>query len=577
MTVMPRLCRLLAPLAAAAVLTSAAPVPSAPLSATFDWFDYRGADPLPAGTTQGPDEYRNPILQGFYPDPSITRVGDDYYLVNSSFSWFPGLPVFHSRDLVHWTQIANAIDRPDQVSFDGLGMSRGLYAPAITAHDGTFYIVNTCVDCGGNYVITAKNPAGPWSDPVFLPQVRGIDPSLFFDTDGTAWIVNNDAPPEAPRYDGHRAIWIQQFDPKTLTTTGPRTVLVDGGVAPDVHPVWIEGPHLFRKDGWIYLICAQGGTGPEHSEVVLRSRHVTGPYVPGPDNPILTQRDLPPDRPQPITSAGHAGFVETPTGQWWATFLATRPYGDDLYNTGRETFLLPVTWHDGWPQITAPGTVIPWVHRRPDLPAQPAPAVPMNGAFHIRQDFSGGRLPLQWMMARQPHERWYHLTAGTPGLTLDARPVGLADLGNPSMVARRQQHLHATASTALHFVPRRDGDRAGLVAFQNDDYWFFLGIEQIDGKPMIRLDRHAGKDDPVRGVEIAQAPLPGAAGAPIRLSITADGGSYTFRYASAAGQWRTLADKVDGSILSTHVAGGFVGAMFGLYAGRTPVAANPSP
>lgn len=559
--------RLLVLASALAATAAAPPSTPTPLTASFTWFDYRGDDPLPAGVAQRADDYRNPILAGFYPDPSVLRVGSDYYLVNSTFSFFPGLPVFHSRDLVHWTQIGNAIDRPDQVDFGGLAVSEGLFAPSISAHDGTFYIVNTCIKCGGNYIITATSPAGPWSKPTWLPTIGGIDPSLFFDDDGKAWIVHDDVPAEPPRYDGHRAIWIQQFDPATLKTVGPHKVLIDGGAHPADNPVWIEGPHLFRRQGWYYLIAAEGGTDTNHSEVVFRSKAVTGPYTPFADNPILTQRDLPAGRANPITSAGHASFVETPAGQWWATFLATRPYGNDLYNTGRETFLLPVAWRDGWPRVTAPDTTIPWVHRRPALPATPAPAVPTTGAFHVRQTFEGGRLPLDWTMVRTPRTRWYHQTAGRPGITLDARSVGLADAANPSFLARRQQHLDATATTRLRFVPRDDGDKAGIVAFQNDAHWFFLGIEQVDGKPMLRLERRAGAADPTQGTPIAGAALDND-GTPVELRIVTHGGRYDFLYRTDDDDWRALARHVDATILSTKVAGGFVGTMLGIYAYR---------
>src|SRR3982750_631977 len=198
--------------------------------ASFDWFEYHGDDGQPK---PGPGEYGNPILQGFYPDPSVVRVGEDYYLVNSTFAWFPGIPVFHSRDLVNWTQIGNAIDRPDQLNFDKMTMWQGVYAPDISWHDGTFYILNTCTGCGGNFVITARNPAGPWSKPAWLPEVDGIDTSFFFDDDGTAWKVPN-APPEGkPRSGGHTAIWLHQFDTKTMKPGGKPIVLVDGGVDPD--------------------------------------------------------------------------------------------------------------------------------------------------------------------------------------------------------------------------------------------------------------------------------------------------------------------------------------------------------
>jgi alpha-N-arabinofuranosidase len=219
-----------------------APAPAPAPTASFDWFHYDGADPVDLALRPGAGQYRNPILKGFYPDPSITRAGDDYYLVTSTFSYFPGIPVFHSRDLVNWTQIGNAIDRPDQLDFKKLGLSRGVFAPAIEEHQGTFYILNTCVDCGGNFLVTATNPAGPWSDPVWLPEIEGgIDPSLFFDEDGKAWILNNGPPVGTPLYEGHRAIWIQQFDPAAKKMVGPRIMLVNGGVDISKKPIWVEG------------------------------------------------------------------------------------------------------------------------------------------------------------------------------------------------------------------------------------------------------------------------------------------------------------------------------------------------
>ncbi len=556
-----------APAPAAAV----APPASAPVAA-FDWFEYRGDDPLPAGIAPGRNDYRNPILAGFHPDPSITRVGDDYYLVTSTFGWFPGLPVFHSRDLVGWTQIGNAIDRPGQLDFARLGLSRGVFAPAIEHHRGTFYILNTCVDCGGNFVITATNPAGPWSDPVWLPEiVGGIDPSLFFD-DGRAWIVNNGPPPGEPLYEGHRAIWIQEFDPVAKRMIGPRTVLVNGGVDLSTKPIWIEGPHIFKRDGHYYLIAAEGGTAVGHSQVALRSRNVVGPYVPGPANPILTQRDLAPGRPHPITSAGHADFVQTAAGEWWATFLAVRPYRGDLYNTGRETFLLPVRWVDGWPRITEPGEAIPYVHRRPRLPRGAAPAVPTTGPMRVREEFDGAALPPYWMMLRQPRERWHELRTGA--LHLRARAPALGDGGNPSFLARRQQHMNGSAATAVRFAPARDGDRAGLAALQSDDHWYLLALERENGRPVVALRRRAGAADATDGVRVASAPLDLRPGAPLFLRIDARGPAYHFHYATRPGAWRALRAGADGAILSTQVAGGFVGAVFGLHA-HSPAAPAP--
>lgn len=551
-----------AALALAGCATPHAPAPPPPPgTASFDSFLYEGQDSHPEA---GPDEYLNPILQGFYPDPSITRVGSDFYLVSSTFAWFPGIPVFHSRDLVSWRQIGNAIDRPDQLDFGRLGLSRGVFAPSIEHRRGTFYILNTCVDCGGNFLITAANPAGPWSDPIWLPDLEGgIDPALFFDEDGRAWILNNGPPEGAPLYEGHRAIWIQEFDPAARRTIGPRRVLVNGGIDISQRPIWIEGPHIFRKDGYYYLIAAEGGTAEGHSQVVLRSRSVTGPYVVGPRNPILTQRGLPPDRARPITSAGHADFVELPNGEWWTTFLAVRPYSGDYYNTGRETFLLPVAWEDGWPVVTRPGQVIPDLHRRPGLPRQEAEAAPTSGPFNLLELFDQPLGP-HWMTPRNPRESWHEVRAGM--LLIRARPVALGDFGNHSFLARRQQHLNAAATTFLSFTPRGDSDEAGLAAFQNEEYWYFLALGRENGRDVLKLERRAGPNDPASGVTLASIPSPVAAGAPIGLRIEARGPVYHFSYAARPGEWRPLLRDADGTILSTRTAGGFVGAVFGLHA-----------
>ncbi|HMP92368.1 MAG TPA: glycoside hydrolase family 43 protein, partial [Phnomibacter sp.] len=293
----------------------------------------------------------NPILKGFYPDPSIVKVNNDYYLVNSTFSFYPGLPIFHSTDLKNWKQIGNAIERNSQMQFLNQRTTRGLFAPGISYNNGTFYIACTNIDYRGNFVITAKNPAGPWSDPVWLPKVRGIDPSIDF-VDGKAYIIfNSDAPDNKPLYSGHRTIKMYEFDPVKLEVIGEEKILVNGGVDLSKKPVWIEGPHLFKRNGWYYITAAEGGTSVNHSQVVFRSKEVWGPYVPWDKNPILTQRHLPADRKDPITSTGHAQLVDGPDGKTYAVFLACRPYTGDYYNTGRETFIAPVDWVDEWPVI----------------------------------------------------------------------------------------------------------------------------------------------------------------------------------------------------------------------------------
>ncbi|WP_194163404.1 glycoside hydrolase family 43 protein [Polymorphobacter fuscus] len=537
-------------LALAALL--AAPVVAAP--ARFAWFEYRGTDGPPAASGQ----YRNPILAGFYPDPSITRVGSDFYLVNSTFSWFPGIPVFHSRDLVHWRQIGNAIDRPGQLDFKSLAISRGVFAPDIAHHDGRFFIVNTCVDCGGNFVITATDPAGPWSDPAWLPTVEGIDPGLFFDDDGSAWLVNNREPVGGSKYAGHRAIWIEGFDPKTLKMRGNPRMIVDGGVDPSKKPIWIEGPHIYKKNGAYFLVAAEGGTSVNHSQVVLRADTVTGPYVPAPAgiNPILTQRDLPADRPDPVSAAGHAGLVDLPDGGWWSVFLGTRPYAADFYNIGRETFLLPVDWSGTWPISLPRGTAVPRLAPVPPLPPAPG-APPTTGTFTARDDFDGPGLGREWMSMRAPNHR-----LGGGDLLLEPTSTGIGDFGRPAFVARRQQHSNAVATTEIRFTPG-EGQAAGLAALQNDEFFLTVAVTRQGGRPLVRVARRAGASDPRDGVTIGAVPL--AAAGPVQLRITARGGRYDFAYRSGK-DWVDVARDVDATNLSTARAGGFVGTMIGPFA-----------
>ncbi|MES2020479.1 MAG: glycoside hydrolase family 43 protein [Pseudomonadota bacterium] len=522
--------------------------------ARFQDFSYQGRSE--ERVAHRADAYSNPILSGYYPDPSVTRVGDEYFLVNSSFSHFPGLPIFRSKDLVTWTQIGNAIDRPEQLDFTGRTVSQSVFAPDISYHDGIFYIVNTCVQCGGNFVITAKNPAGPWSNPVWLP-FEGIDPSIFWDGD-TAYIVNNGSPNEPPRYEGHRAIWMQAFDWRTLKLVGPRTQIVNGGVDLSKKPIWIEGPHLLKRDGRYYLIAAEGGTSDNHSEVVFRADSVDGPYVPFPGNPILTQRTLDPARANPVTSAGHAKFVQTQNGDWWATFLATRPYKDGLYNIGRETFLFPVTWRDGWPQILPAGTAIPFVAQRPKLPRQPAPALPLSGDFGYVETFKGPRLGPQWVGIRTPKHPVYRLDRGA--LVLE-RGAALGDIsGAPAFIGRRQQHPIATVSTTLRYSPGSDGEGAGLAAVQNDRSYLVFGITRIAGKAMIALYT---RDNADADTLVAAAPI--ATAGPVTLTIRANGGTMAFDY-RVGGKQQTLKAGLDDSFLSTKRAGGFVGTIIGPYA-----------
>jgi xylan 1,4-beta-xylosidase len=527
--------------------------------AAFDWFEYNGYDPLYEGLEPGPDEYLNPILSGFYPDPSIVRVEEDYYLVNSTFSFYPGIPVFHSKDLVNWNQIGHVLDRPSQLVLDSLDISQGVFAPAISYNNGLFYVVNTIVYGIGNFVVTATNPAGPWSDPQTLP-IDGIDPSLFFDDNGKAYLVNNGSPDREPLYEGHRAIWIQEFDKDRLTLIGPRKVIIDGGVDINQKPIWIEGPHLFKTNGYYYLCAAEGGTSVDHSQVIFRSKNVWGPYKPWDNNPILTQRHLDPDRPQPVTCTGHADMVETQNGEWWAVFLGCTPYADDYYNTGRQTFLLPVSWKDDWPIILSGNDLVPYLNFRPDLPAQDLPKVPLNGNFSIRDEFADTTLAMIWNFIRTPYNKWYELKKDK--LLIKARNVAINDIGQPSFIGRRQQHHYCSAITSMQFNPKMNGDMAGLAVFQNEEHYYLLVLtKKADGK-FIVLERGSSEGP----LEIASSAINLSENHTLQFKIEARGKFYDFYYAVQPEQWTLLEKDIDATWLSTNVAEGFVGAYFGMYA-----------
>ena len=535
----------------------------------FDWFEYQGTDDVYKTIPASDSAYLNPILAGFYPDPSITRVGEDYYLVNSSFAYFPGVPLFHSTDLASWTQLGSVLTRRSQLDLDSAGISRGIYAPTIRYHDGTYYMITTLVDRGGNFYVTAKDPAGPWSDPVWLPSVDGIDPSFFFDDDGKAWVVNNGEAIEKPRYDGHRAIWIQEFDIASGKMVGPRSLIVNGGVDITTNPIWIEGPHILKHDGAYFLICAEGGTGDQHSEVVFRSGAPTGPYTPFKGNPILTQRHLDKTRTFPVTSTGHADFVDTPDGEWWAVFLGTRPYGDDTYNTGRETFMLPVKWVDGWPIVLSGNETVSFAPRRSRLAPSPAAAVPMHGNFTWRDEFDAATLAPAWVTIRHPADARFDLASSPGSLTLHPADAGFEAAARPTFIGRRQQHLNATATTSMTYVPANEGDKAGIVAFQNDEYYYYLAVARVNGETRVQLEKHAPGRRGGGGV-VASAPISVDASNAVYLRIEARASVYHFAYATREGDWNQLGGDMDGAILSTRMAGGFVGTMIGLYAYSAP-------
>ena len=492
--------------------------------------------------------FRNPIISGFYPDPSICRVGEDYYLVNSTFEYFPGLPIFHSRDLVHWRQIGHVLERASQLQLQGVRPSGGLYAPTIRYSNDTFYIINTLVDGktkAGNFIVTATDPAGPWSEPYWLDS-QGIDPSLFFDGDGRVWYTGT-RPKVNGDYFGHTEIFLKELDLASMCLVGEEHVLWDGAVK---GAVWAEAPHIYKVDGRYYLLIAEGGTEHHHAITVARSDSMTGPYESNRGNPILTHRHLGLD--YPIVGTGHADFIETQNGEWWAVMLAMRPYGGYFYNLGRETFLAPMRWEDGWPLISPGIGRLEFTYPVPDLPEQTWPAVP------TRDDFDSSTFAFHWNFLRTPPDEFASLTDRPGYLRLKLRPQKLSEQTNPSFVGRRQQHIHFQAQCAIEFAPQNEHEYAGLTLIQNNSFYYLFAITKRD-EPAIQLIKRA------QGVEEVLSEQPVSSGQ-LYLKVEAHEQAYNFYVADQKDIWRPVAENVDGRILSTPVAGGFVGAYIAMVA-----------
>jgi xylan 1,4-beta-xylosidase len=502
----------------------------------------------------------NPILSGFYPDPSIVQVNKDYYLVNSTFSYYPGIPVFHSKDLKNWKQMGSVITRNSQMNFIGERMTRGLFAPAINYNKGIFYITCTNIDHKGNFIVTSKNPAGPWSDPIWLPKVHGIDPSLFFDDNGKAYIIyNSDAPDNKPLYSGHRTIRMYELDVEHLQVLGEEKLLVNGGVDISKKPVWIEGPHIMKRNNWYYLYAAEGGTSVNHTEVVFRSKSIGGPFIPYENNPILTQKDLPENRKNPITSTGHAQFVEGPDGKTYAIFLGCRPYSGNYYNTGRETFIAPVEWKNDWPIINPDNKEVSYSYTVNYPSILEKNSLPQSGNFQYTIGFEK-EIDQSLLFLRSVDSSSFSF-GKSAGLTLKLKPETMMEFGVPSFVGKRQQHLFCTTETALNFTSTAENEQAGLVVFQDEKHFYFLSQSFENGDQVLQLFK-SNKDGKTMDL-IAKVPIHSKK---VQLRIDAVGEYYDFYYATSSKNWILLKDKLDAKYLSTQEAGGFIGCIFGLYA-----------
>ncbi|MEO6734696.1 MAG: glycoside hydrolase family 43 protein [Ferruginibacter sp.] len=543
----------------------------------FSQFTYKGNDKIYNDNTLKADEFYTPILQGCYPDPSITRKGNDYYLVSSTFAMFPGVPIFHSNDMVNWKQIGHVLDRRSQLKVDSSGISAGIYAPDIkyNANNETFYMITTQFSGGmGNIVVKTKDPLKGWSDPYKL-KFNGIDPSLFFDDNGKAYVVHNDAPARGKeRYNGHRIIKIWEYDIATdQVIAGTDKMIVDGGVDTSQRPIWIEAPHIYKKNSRYFLMCAEGGTGGWHSEVIFVSDSPTGPFVPAPGNPILTQRHFPKERKEKMDWAGHADLVEGPDGKYYGVFLGIRPNEKDRVNTGRETFILPVDWTGQFP-----------VFENGLIPLKPKLKMPKNvknqtgqngffpnGNFTFTDNFSSEKLDYRWIGVRVPREDF--ISVSKQGLTINAFATNIKSSLATSTLFHRQQHTVFEAAVTIKYKPNTDKDLAGLVCYQSEAFNYVFGITKKDNEYYLVLAKTARERQ-------AGPPRQGAASKttiiastkidlrkPVRLQVSSSQqDDYSFNYSIDGTTFQNLGGPVSGDILSTNVAGGFTGALIGLYA-----------
>lgn len=482
--------------------------------------------------------YCNPIISGFHPDPSICRVGDDYFLVTSSFEYFPGVPLFHSKDLVNWEQIGHVLTRVEQLNLTKVRSSGGIYAPTIRHHKGTFYMTTTNVSGGGNFYVYTDDPWGEWSDPVYVDQL-GIDPDLFFDEDGTVYYTTS--------YDANgQGAYQSRIDIKSGERLSEVKLIWkgSGGQYP-------EGPHLYRVGSWYYLMISEGGTEYGHMVTVARSKSPQGPFEGCPHNPILSHRSL----LKPVHATGHADLVQSPDGAWWAVFLGIRPIGYPMHHhLGRETFLAPVSWtSEGYPMIGDNGTISDRMTVI-NLPQQQL----SESMVTVRDDFDDELLAPYWTFLRTPDQENWSLSENKGCLTLHGSPVTLNEADSPAFIGRRQQHFAARFAAHLTFEPQQDGEEAGLTVFMNERFHYELALLRTEGERKLIFRRRLGT------LWKIENEIPWFSDTVI-LTVRADKTHYVFEF-SQDNEEPVVFGSGECGLLSTEVAGGFTGVFIAMYA-----------
>ncbi len=477
----------------------------------------------------------NPVLPGFYPDPSVCRVGSDYYMVTSTFEYFPGVPVFHSTDLFSWRQIGHCLTRRSQLDLAGRRSSDGIFAPTLRYHNGIFYMVTTDVGGAGHFFVTTDNPAGPWSDPVYV-EGPGFDPDLFFDDDGTVYFSREDI----------TGYGIRQFeiDIQTGALVGPERIIWDG-----LEDRLCEAPHIYKIGKWYYLLVAEGGTHRGHMIVVARGTSAKGPFESCPQNPILTHRHRVMSE---VQATGHGDLIQKADGSWWMLFLGIRPVGK-WHHLGRETFIAPVRWVDGWPVVND-GEAITL-------------STPENHRSRCSIGITdGSELGMEWNARGFFDPERITIRPESDSLRLVPNTQGLSQATAPSFVGRRQTAFNTRISARFDVSRLQDGDEAGLAVIMNEQHYYAITCICRVGNLEIALRRQLGE------LSVLSEGIPLAAAHdehPRRIvfMISSDRERYHFSFEQADGSMNTIGNG-ECRYLSTEVAGGFTGVYLGPYAGH---------
>ena len=531
---------------------------------------------------------QNPILRGFHPDPSIIRVGEDYYIATSTFEWWPGVRLHHSRDLKNWEQIEYPLSRLSQLDLRGVGASQGIWAPCLTYDQGTFYLVYTVVRsfyCNmydtENYLVTSDNIHGPWSEPVALNNF-GFDPSLFHDEDGRKYMVSMVTDHRVPKKYAGRLV-LQEYDPEKKAMTGPVRDIYRG------EKIFLEGPHIYKRQGWYYLFAADTGTGEGHGQSVLRSRDIWGPYEMFKENhgepreeneafSILTSRH---HEDILLQKSGHGDLVETPGGEWYMVHLCGRAFVDRnpadagrfpnsrRYMMGRETAIQKILWReDGWPVLEAGGTTpqnevpVPKEVSEEVLCRKEASCGKTAASFLVRDDFEEKALSLDYQSLRIPMDEHYLSLSARPGWLRMYGRSGLSSRFSQTLIARRMREYCMEASACVEFEPEVFKQMAGLIFLYDCDNYLYLHISRDEdvGKCITLLKAENKKYEyltdyiPVREKEA------------LYLKMETRNAMTRFYYGYSEKDWQEIGPLINASFLSDEACdeGWFTGAMIGI-------------